>query len=124
MPLSGDGVLRHMFDQAQRVRHMQHAPSTDREEAKSRGAGFREVLPRRRKYARAREQWYRLPGSLVRPSMDPVIGEPARLRSSLLTPTSFMSAPASNTNICFSCLHGLERMRPCNMLRGLPQRQL
>lgn len=26
-------------------------------------------------YARAREQWYRLPGSIVRPSMDPVIGE-------------------------------------------------
>jgi hypothetical protein len=24
-------------------------------------------------YARAREQWYRLPGSVVRPSMDPVI---------------------------------------------------
>ena len=24
-------------------------------------------------YARAREQWYRLPGSLVRPSMDPVL---------------------------------------------------
>jgi len=24
-------------------------------------------------YARAREQWYRLPGSIVRPSMDPVI---------------------------------------------------
>ena len=26
-------------------------------------------------YARAREQWNRLPGSLVRPPMDPVIGE-------------------------------------------------
>jgi hypothetical protein len=26
-------------------------------------------------YARAREQWYRLPGSVVRPSMDPVIGD-------------------------------------------------
>lgn len=26
-------------------------------------------------YARAREQWYRLPGSVVRPSMDPVVGE-------------------------------------------------
>lgn len=25
-------------------------------------------------YARAREQWYRLPGSVVRPSMDPVVG--------------------------------------------------
>ena len=27
-------------------------------------------------YARAREQWYRLPGSLVRPSMDTVVGTP------------------------------------------------
>jgi hypothetical protein len=27
-------------------------------------------------YARAREQWYRLPGSLVRPSMDPIVREP------------------------------------------------
>jgi hypothetical protein len=28
-------------------------------------------------YARAREQWYRLPGSLVRPTMDPVVGDAA-----------------------------------------------
>ena len=28
-------------------------------------------------YALAREQWYRLPGALVRPSMDPPIGPPA-----------------------------------------------
>ncbi len=28
-------------------------------------------------YALAREQWYRLPGVLVRPSMDPVVGDPA-----------------------------------------------
>jgi|ERR1700729_145591 len=27
-------------------------------------------------YALAREQWYRLPGVLVRPSMDPVVGDP------------------------------------------------
>ena len=26
-------------------------------------------------YARAREQWYRLPGAFVRPSMDPVVGD-------------------------------------------------
>jgi hypothetical protein len=26
-------------------------------------------------YALAREQWYRLPGVLVRPSMDPVVGD-------------------------------------------------
>jgi len=31
--------------------------------------------PTSERYARAREQWYRLPGSLVRPPMDPVIGE-------------------------------------------------
>ena len=28
-------------------------------------------------YARAREQWYRLPGSLVRPPMDPVVDDRA-----------------------------------------------
>lgn len=28
-------------------------------------------------YAQAREQWYRLPGSVVRPSMDPVVGDSA-----------------------------------------------
>ncbi len=28
-------------------------------------------------YARAREQWYRLPGALVRPSMDPAVGDSA-----------------------------------------------
>ena len=28
-------------------------------------------------YARAREQWYRLPGTLVRPSMDPAVGDSA-----------------------------------------------
>ena len=27
-------------------------------------------------YALAREQWYRLPGVFVRPSMDPVVGNP------------------------------------------------
>jgi hypothetical protein len=26
-------------------------------------------------YARAREQWYQLPGSVVRPSMDPIISD-------------------------------------------------
>lgn len=26
-------------------------------------------------YARAREQWYRLPGSIVRPSMDPTLDD-------------------------------------------------
>ena len=27
-------------------------------------------------YARARQQWYRLPGSLVKPPMDPQVGDP------------------------------------------------
>lgn len=35
------------------------------------------LMPTPERYAQAREQWYRLPGSLVRPSMDPVIGEPS-----------------------------------------------
>ena len=29
------------------------------------------------RYAQAREQWYRLPGSVTRPSMDPTVGDPA-----------------------------------------------
>jgi hypothetical protein len=33
--------------------------------------------PTPERYALAREQWYRLPGSVVRPSMDPVIGDSA-----------------------------------------------
>jgi hypothetical protein len=28
-------------------------------------------------YARAREQWYRLPGAVVRPSMNPGVGDPS-----------------------------------------------
>lgn len=32
--------------------------------------------PTPERYAQAREQWYRLPGSVIRPSMDPVVGEP------------------------------------------------
>ncbi|MED5621937.1 hypothetical protein [Ideonella sp. BN130291] len=33
--------------------------------------------PTPERYALAREQWYRLPGALVRPSMDPPAGTPA-----------------------------------------------
>ena len=35
------------------------------------------LLPTPELYALAREQWYRLPGVLVRPSMDPAVGDPA-----------------------------------------------
>jgi len=28
-------------------------------------------------YARAREQWYRLPGAVARPSMNPAVGSPS-----------------------------------------------
>jgi hypothetical protein len=38
-------------------------------------AGGLEPTPER--YALAREQWYRLPGVVLRPSMDPVVGNPA-----------------------------------------------
>jgi hypothetical protein len=50
-------------------------PEEHREIERSRFQGSLAATPER--YARAREQWYRLPGSLVRPSMDPVIGEPS-----------------------------------------------
>jgi hypothetical protein len=33
--------------------------------------------PTPERYALAREQWYRLPGALVRPSMDPPVDTPA-----------------------------------------------
>jgi hypothetical protein len=35
------------------------------------------LLPTPELYALAREQWYRLPGVVLRPSMDPVVGDPA-----------------------------------------------
>jgi hypothetical protein len=50
-------------------------PEQHREIEKRRFRGGLPATPEM--YARAREQWYRLPGSLVRPSMDPVIGDPA-----------------------------------------------
>jgi hypothetical protein len=34
------------------------------------------LLPTPELYALAREQWYRLPGVIARPSMDPVVGDP------------------------------------------------
>ena len=33
--------------------------------------------PTPERYALAREQWYRLPGVVLRPSMDPVVSDPA-----------------------------------------------
>lgn len=33
--------------------------------------------PTPERYAQAREQWYRLPGAVTRPSMDPTVGDPA-----------------------------------------------
>jgi hypothetical protein len=34
------------------------------------------LMPTPELYALAREQWYQLPGVFVRPSMDPIIGDP------------------------------------------------
>jgi hypothetical protein len=60
-------------------RHYEHEPYDDPSEhleiERRRFAGG--LAPTTELYARAREQWYRLPGVLTRPSMDPVIGEPA-----------------------------------------------
>lgn len=50
-------------------------PEEHREIEKRRFRGGLPATPEM--YARAREQWYRLPGSLVRPSMDPAVGDPA-----------------------------------------------
>jgi hypothetical protein len=46
-------------------------PGEHREIERRRFVGSLEPTPER--YAHAREQWYRLPGSLVRPPMDPAI---------------------------------------------------
>jgi hypothetical protein len=63
----------------ERERHREHEPYDDPAEhleiERRRFAGG--LLPTPELYARAREQWYRLPGALVRPSMDPVVGDPA-----------------------------------------------
>jgi hypothetical protein len=67
----------------QRERHSEydheHEPYDDPEEhleiERRRFAGG--LPPTPELYALAREQWYRLPGVVVRPSMDPVIGDPA-----------------------------------------------
>jgi hypothetical protein len=50
-------------------------PEEHREIERSRFRGGLPATPEM--YARAREQWYRLPGSLGRPPMDPVVGNGA-----------------------------------------------
>jgi hypothetical protein len=65
----------------ERERHREHEhepyddPAEHLEIERRRFAGG--LAPTPELYALAREQWYRLPGALVRPSMDPVVGEPA-----------------------------------------------
>ena len=69
----------------ERERHRDHEREREREEPyddpeehhrieKHRFAGGLPATPER--YALAREQWYRLPGAVVRPSMDPGLGAP------------------------------------------------
>ena len=62
-------------------RHHEHEPYDDpSEHLEIERRGFAGGLaPTPELYARAREQWYRLPGVLTRPSMDPMIGEPASI---------------------------------------------
>ena len=70
-------------DDREREQHREHGeherehddPEEHLEIERRRFAGGLPPTPER--YALAREQWYRLPGVLVRPSMDPVVGDPA-----------------------------------------------
>ena len=70
-------------DDRERERHREHErehepyddPREHLEIERRRFAGG--LPPTPELYALAREQWYRLPGVLVRPSMDPVVGDPA-----------------------------------------------
>jgi len=65
----------------ERERHREHEPYDDDNPAehleieRRRFAGG--LPPTPELYALAREQWYRLPGVVVRPSLDPVVGDPA-----------------------------------------------
>jgi len=65
----------------ERERHREHErepyyddPAEHLEIERRRFAGG--VPPTPEIYALAREQWYRLPGALVRPSMDPMVSAP------------------------------------------------
>jgi hypothetical protein len=66
-------------DDRERERHREHEPYDDPAEhlqiERRRFAGG--LPPTPELYALAREQWYRLPGVVVRPSMDPVVGDQA-----------------------------------------------
>ena len=77
-PRAGEEKDRDLGDR-ERERDREHEPYDDPAEhleiERRRLAGG--LPPTPELYALAREQWYRLPGVLVRPSMDPVVGEPA-----------------------------------------------
>jgi hypothetical protein len=73
------------LDDREPERHHEHG-SSDEDEEFDNPAEHLEIERRRfagglpptpELYALAREQWYRLPGVLARPSMDTVIGKPA-----------------------------------------------
>ena len=68
-------------DDRERERRREHEPYDDPSEHLEieRRRFARGLPPTPEQYALAREQWYRLPGVVVRPSMDPVIG-PAGFR--------------------------------------------
>lgn len=68
------GDERSEYRREHRREHPYDNPKEHREIENRRFQGG--LLPTPELYARAREQWYRLPGSVVRPSMDPVVGEP------------------------------------------------
>jgi hypothetical protein len=63
----------------ERERHREPEPFDDaREHSRIEKRRFEGGLPATPElYARAREQWYRLPGAVVRPSMNPGIGDPS-----------------------------------------------
>jgi hypothetical protein len=66
-------------DNGERERHREHEawddPSEHLKIERRRFAGG--LPPTPELYALAREQWYRLPGAVVRPSMDPGVGASA-----------------------------------------------
>ena len=77
-PRAGEEKDRDLGDR-ERERDREHEPYDDpAEHLEIERRRFAQGLPPTPElYALAREQWYRLPGALVRPSMDPPIGPPA-----------------------------------------------
>jgi hypothetical protein len=63
----------------ERERRREHEPFDDaREHSRIERRRFEGGLPATPElYARAREQWYRLPGAVVRPSMNPGVSNPS-----------------------------------------------